>query len=55
MRRHNITSLQAAAEERLSRLDRNRIAKECAKLDKSFEQSLADEGLDSEVEEWLAY
>ncbi len=48
-------AIQAAVEEKLSRLDRNRLAKECAKLNKSFEQSLADEGLASEVEEWLTY
>lgn len=48
-------AIQAAIEEKLSRLDRDRLAKECTKLDKSFEQSLADEGLAGEVEEWLAY
>ncbi len=31
------------------------LASECSKLDKSVEQSMADEGLSSEVTEWLEY
>ena len=48
-------AIQAAVQEKVSRLDRNRLARECAKLDKKFEQALADEGLASEVTEWLEY
>ena len=33
----------------------NRLARESAKLDKSQEQELADEGLASEAKEWLEY
>ncbi len=48
-------AIQAAVEEKVSRLDSNRLAQECAKLDKVHEQALADEGLASEVAEWLEY
>jgi metal-responsive CopG/Arc/MetJ family transcriptional regulator len=48
-------AIQAAVEEKVSRLDSNRLAQECAKLDKAQEQALADEGLASEVAEWLEY
>ena len=48
-------AIQAAVEEKVSRLDNNRLAQECAKLDRSQEQALADEGLAAEVTEWLEY
>lgn len=48
-------AIQSAVEEKVSRLDSNRLARECAKLDKTLEQALADEGLASEVAEWLEY
>jgi len=48
-------AIQSAVKEKVSRLDRNRLARECAKLDKLEEQSLADLGLAAEVEEWLEY
>jgi metal-responsive CopG/Arc/MetJ family transcriptional regulator len=48
-------AIQVAVEEKVSRLDSNRLAQECAKLDKADEQALADEGLASEVAEWLEY
>ncbi|MDT4954233.1 MAG: hypothetical protein QOJ02_2371 [Acidobacteriota bacterium] len=48
-------AIQVAVEEKVSRLDSNRLAQECAKLDKKHEQALADEGLASEVAEWLEY
>jgi metal-responsive CopG/Arc/MetJ family transcriptional regulator len=48
-------AVQSAVEEKLSRIDSNRLARECAKLDKAEEQSLADLGLSGEVEEWLEY
>ena len=48
-------AIQTAVEEKVSRLDNSRLAKECAKLDKAKEQALADEGLASEVAEWLEY
>ena len=48
-------AIQAAVREKVARLDQNRLARECAKLDKASERSMADEGLASEVTEWLEY
>ena len=48
-------AIQEAVREKLSRLDRDRLARECAKLDIKFEQALAEEGLSDEVEEWPEY
>lgn len=48
-------AIQSAVAEKVSRLDRNRLARECAKLDKAEEQSLANVGLAAEAEEWLEY
>ena len=38
-------AIQEAIEDKLIRLDRKRLAQECAKLDRVFEQTLAEEGL----------
>jgi metal-responsive CopG/Arc/MetJ family transcriptional regulator len=48
-------AIQEAITEKLMRLEKRRLAQECAKLDPNFEQSLAEEGLSSELEEWPAY
>ena len=48
-------ALQEAVEEKLARFDRSRLARECAKLDKKFERSLAEEGLSQELTEWPEY
>jgi metal-responsive CopG/Arc/MetJ family transcriptional regulator len=48
-------AIQEAVSEKLSRLDKSRLAKECLKLDKDFEQELAELGLSSEVESWPEY
>ncbi len=48
-------AVQLAVEEKVSRLDSNRLARECANLNKAEEQNLADLGLSGEVEEWLEY
>lgn len=37
--------IQSAIEEKISRMDTNRLARECAKLDKVEEQDMADLGL----------
>ena len=39
----------------LERLERTRLARECAKLDPLFEQQLADEGLAEDLEQWPEY
>lgn len=48
-------AIQAAVEEKLERLERSRLARECAKLDPEFEKALADEGLSVELSEWPEY
>ena len=48
-------AIQSAVAEKVLRLDKNRLARECAKLDKIEERSLADIGLASEVNEWPEY
>ena len=49
------SAVQEAVEEKLSRLERSRLAEECARLDPDFEQSMAEEGLANEVGEWPEY
>ncbi len=48
-------AIQIAVQEKVSKIDQNRLARECAKLDKIQEQEMADFGLVSEVSEWLEY
>ena len=48
-------AIQDAVKEKLSKIEKNRLEAECAKLDPKFEQALADEGLFSEIEEWPEY
>jgi metal-responsive CopG/Arc/MetJ family transcriptional regulator len=48
-------AIQTAIQEKITRIDKSRLARECSKLNKAFEQALADEGLDTEIEEWPEY
>ncbi|MBN1464778.1 ribbon-helix-helix protein, CopG family [candidate division KSB1 bacterium] len=48
-------AIQEAVSEKLSRLDKSRLAKECSKLDIASEQHLAEEGTSSEIESWPEY
>lgn len=48
-------AIQEAIQDKLARLDRNRLARECAKLDPKFEQTLAEEGMSKELAEWPEY
>lgn len=48
-------AIQEAVEEKLSRLDRSRLARECAKLDPAYEKALAEEGLSEELRQWPEY
>lgn len=48
-------AIQDAVQEKIERVDRDRLAVECAKLDPEFEQELADEGLKLELDEWPEY
>ncbi|MCM2286946.1 MAG: ribbon-helix-helix domain-containing protein [Desulfobacula sp.] len=48
-------AIQQAVNEKLMRMEKRRLAKECAKLNPEFEQSLSEEGFSSELEEWPEY
>ena len=48
-------AIQAAVSEKLARMERGRLAAECAKLDPKFEKALAEEGLGQELEAWPEY
>ena len=49
------SAVQEAVEEKLNRLERRRLAEECAKLDSELEKNMAEEGLAAEVGEWPEY
>jgi len=48
-------AIEIAVSEKLDRLERGRLARECAKLDPKEEQALADQGLAAEHDEWPEY
>ena len=48
-------AVQEAIRDKLQRLQRNRLAREAAKLDPAFEQAMADEGLTEDVVKWPEY
>ena len=48
-------AIEEAVSEKLDRLDRTRLARECDRLDPDFEKSMADEGLAEDLEEWPEY
>ena len=48
-------AIQEAVQEKVIKLDKSRLAQECAKLDPDFEQAMADEGLSTEIETWPEY
>jgi Arc/MetJ-type ribon-helix-helix transcriptional regulator len=45
-------AIQTALHEKIERVEGNRLAAECAKLDSKFEQSLAEEGLGVDAASW---
>ena len=47
--------IQEAVQEKINRIDKSRLAKECAKLNPHFEQSMAEEGFSKEIESWPEY
>jgi metal-responsive CopG/Arc/MetJ family transcriptional regulator len=47
-------AFEAAIQDRIAKLQHSRLARECAKLDRSEEQALADEGYVGDSE-WPAY
>ena len=48
-------SNQEAVKEKLERIERNRLAKECSKLDPAFEIAMAEEGLSEDLGKWSKY
>lgn len=48
-------AFQAALDEKLARVQRTRLATECAKLDTGMERKLADEGLGHYLDAWPGY
>ncbi len=48
-------AIQAAVEEKLLRMDKGRLARECAKLNPTHERSIAEEGMAWELAEWPEY
>jgi len=53
--RNRSQAIQTAVAEKLARLARTRLARECAKLDPDEEGALADEGLAGSSETWPEY
>ena len=48
-------AIEEAVSEKLERLERSRLARECAKLDPVFEKGLAEEGVSEGLAEWPEY
>ncbi|MEX2172447.1 MAG: ribbon-helix-helix domain-containing protein [Pirellulales bacterium] len=48
-------AVQEALRDKLERLERSRLARECAMLDPQFEQQLADELVAEDLEQWPEY
>ncbi len=48
-------AIQEAVKEKLSKIKRTRLAKECAKLDPAFEKAMAEEGLTEDLSQWPEY
>ena len=48
-------AIQQAVAEKLSRLDKSALARECARLNRNEERALADEGLSADGAEWPTY
>jgi hypothetical protein len=42
-------------QEKLERIERRRLARECAKLDPVFEKAMAEEGMSEEIGQWPEY
>ena len=48
-------AIQEALDEKLHRLEENRLSRELAKLDPEEERELAEEGLSTDAEQWPEY
>jgi len=48
-------AIQTAIDEKLARLDKSRLARECAKANPTQEKAMAEEGMSWELGEWPEY
>jgi metal-responsive CopG/Arc/MetJ family transcriptional regulator len=48
-------AIQTAIDEKLARLDKSRLARECAKANSTQEKAMAEEGMSWELGEWPEY
>ena len=48
-------AIQEAVQDKIKRFEKSRLARECAKLDPTYEQALANEGISEDVNEWPEY
>ena len=48
-------AIQQAIQEKLDRLNRSRLARECAKLEPASEKAMAEEGMSAELNQWPEY
>jgi len=48
-------AIEEAVSEKLERLERSRLARECEKLDPQFEKALAEEGMAEDLATWPEY
>jgi Arc/MetJ-type ribon-helix-helix transcriptional regulator len=48
-------AIEAAVSEKLDRLSRGRLARECALLDPALEKAMAEEGMTGELDRWPEY
>jgi metal-responsive CopG/Arc/MetJ family transcriptional regulator len=48
-------AVQEAVREKLARLDRSRLTRECDKLDRQFERDLSELGMGVDAEAWPEY
>ncbi len=48
-------AVQQAIQEKLERVSRKALARECGKLDPTFERELADSGLNLDTRQWPEY
>ena len=48
-------AIQEAVQDKIKRIEKTRLARECAKLDPLYEEKLADEGISEDMKEWPEY
>jgi metal-responsive CopG/Arc/MetJ family transcriptional regulator len=48
-------AIRIAVQEKIARMQRARLARECSKLDPAFERGLAEEGMAGELSQWPEY